>query len=112
MGIAANASASVLIKMAVVAPRKFPSFSDPLAALNNVPFWIGLFLYGVAFLLYSFALTKLPLNIVHPILTAGAVASVALLSSLIFKEPFYWNTILGIVFVTIGVVLISFRSLS
>jgi multidrug transporter EmrE-like cation transporter len=83
-----------------------------MAALTNFPFWIGLFLYGLAFLLYSLALTKLPLNVVHPVLTAGAVASVAILAGIIFKEPFYWNTILGIIFVVIGVILISFRSLS
>ncbi|MFT0531673.1 hypothetical protein ACMHYJ_02410 [Castellaniella hirudinis] len=35
LGIAANASASVLVKMAMMPPRKFPSLTDPLAALSN-----------------------------------------------------------------------------
>jgi hypothetical protein len=42
LGIASNASASVLIKMAMMPPRKFPSFSAPMAALQNWPFWVGL----------------------------------------------------------------------
>jgi small multidrug resistance pump len=109
LGIASNASASVLVKMAMMPPRKFPSFSDPLASLSNWPFWLGLGLYGAAFLLYAAALARLPLNVAHPVLTAGAVATVALLSVLIFRESFHWTTAAGIVFVIVGVALITAR---
>ena len=109
MGIASNASASVLVKFAMIPPRKFPSLSDPMAALSNWPFWLGLGLYGVAFLLYAAALARLPLNVAHPILTAGAVAAVALSSFLIFREPFPWTSIAGIVLVVVWVVLITLR---
>lgn len=109
MGIAANASASVLVKMAMMPPRQFPSLRDPLSALSNWPFWLGLGLYGAAFLLYAAALSRLPLNVAHPVLTSGAVAAVALLSVLLFKEPFYWTTGLGILLVITGVVLITAR---
>lgn len=106
-GIASNALASVLVKFAVTPPRRFPSLSDPMAALTNLPFWLGLVLYGVAFLLYAAALTRLPLNIVHPILTSGAVATVALLSVLIFRESFHWTLGVGIIFIMLGVVFIT-----
>ena len=109
LGIAANASASVLVKMAMMPPRKFPSFSEPMAALSNWPFWLGLGLYGAAFLLYAAALARLPLNVAHPVLTTGAVAAVALLSVLIFREPFYWTTVAGILLVIAGVALITVR---
>lgn len=109
LGIAANASASVLIKMAMIAPRKFPSLADPEQALRNWPFWLGLALYGAAFLLYAAALARLPLNVAHPVLTAGAVASVALASILILGEPFRWTTGAGIVLVIAGVFLITAR---
>ncbi|MGH8476187.1 MAG: EamA family transporter [Methylococcales bacterium] len=108
-GIAANASASVLVKLAMLPPRQFPSWSNPMAFLTNWPFWLGLFLYGAAFLLYAAALAHLPLNVAHPTLTSGAVAAVALLSRFIFKEPFYWSTIAGIVLVIAGVFLITSR---
>ncbi len=98
---------SVLVKMAMIHPRKFPSLSDPVSALSNWPFWLGLVLYGIAFLLYAAALTRLPLNVAHPILTAGAVASVAICSYIIFREPFHWTTIVGILLVICGVVLIT-----
>ena len=109
LGIAANASASVLVKMAMIPPRKFPSLGEPMQALGNWPFWLGLVLYGAAFLLYAAALARLPLNVAHPVLTSGAVATVALLSVLIFREQFYWTTGAGIALVISGVVLISAR---
>ncbi|XFB06993.1 EamA family transporter [Azotobacter salinestris] len=91
-------------------PRKFPSLDEPLAALQNWPFWLGLGLYGAAFLLYAAALVRLPLNVAHPVLTAGAVATVALFSLLIFREAFHWTTGAGIVLVIAGVALITART--
>ncbi len=109
LGIASNASASVLVKIAMQPPRQFPGLSNPLALLSNWPFWLGLVLYGVAFLLYAAALTRLPLNVAHPVLTSGSIMVVAMLSMLMFREPFYWTTIAGIVMVIVGVVLITIR---
>jgi len=109
LGIATNASASMLIKLAILPPRKFPSFSEPIAALTNWPFWLGLALYGATFLLYAAALARLPLNVAHPVLTAGAIATVAFFSVWIFREPFHWTTGLGILLVIIGVILITLR---
>jgi len=107
LGIASNASASVLVKLAMIPPRKFPSADDPLASFDNWPFWLGLVLYGIAFLLYAVALTRLPLNVAHPVLTAGAVATVAICSVVILHEPLRWTTVAGILLVIVGVVLIT-----
>lgn len=109
LGILTNASASVLVKVAMIPPRKFPNLSEPIAALTNWPFWLGLGLYGGAFILYAAALARLPLNVAHPILTSGAIAAVALFSICIFREPFYWTTVVGILLVIVGVVLITLR---
>lgn len=109
LGISANASASVLVKIAMQPPRQFPSPGDPMAALTNWPFWLGLAFYGAAFLLYAAALARLPLNVAHPVLTSGAIATVAMLSGTLFREPFYWTTIAGILLVMAGVALITVR---
>lgn len=109
LGVATNASASVLVKIAMMPPRKFPTFSDPMVALSNWPFWLGLALYGTAFLLYAAALARLPLNVAHPVLTSGAIAAVALCSLLIFREPFQWTIIAGILLVIAGVMLITLQ---
>lgn len=109
LGISANASASVLVKIAMQPPRQFPTLGDPMAALSNWPFWLGLAFYGAAFLLYAAALTRLPLNVAHPVLTSGAIATVAMLSGALFREQFYWTTIAGIMLVIAGVALITAR---
>ena len=109
LGIFSNAFASVLIKLAITEPRRLPSLTEPMAALANWPFWLGLFLYGGTFLLYTAALAKFPLNVAHPVLTTGAVAMVAILSNLMFREPIYWTTGLGIILVIFGVALITAR---
>ncbi len=108
-GIMCNASASVLIKMAMMPPQEMPSIRNPLAMLSNWPLCLGLVLYGGAFVLYAAALARLPLNIAHPVLTAGAIASVALASVLIFREPFPLTTGIGILLVIAGVILITLR---
>ena len=103
LGISCNASASVLIKIAITPPRKYPTFSDPLGAIMNWPLWLGVCLYCGAFLLYAAALTRLPLNVAHPVMTSGAVATVAVLSVLLFRETFHWTVALGIALVIAGV---------
>lgn len=109
LGIGSNATASVLIKVAVSSSNKFTSLAAPSSALASWPLCLGLAMYGAAFLLYAAALARFPLNVVHPVLTSGAMALVALLSIVVFKEPFYWTTALGIFLVIVGVLLISVR---
>ena len=109
LGVLANAFASVLVKMAMLPPRKFPTFDDPWAAITNWPFWLGLALYGGAFLFYAAALARLPLNVAHPILTSGAIALVAVLSLTLFREPFYWTTVAGLLLIIAGVILLTAR---
>lgn len=109
LGILSNASASVLIKMAMSPPRKLPSIVEPFAVLSNWPLWLGILLYGMAFLLYAAALAFLPLNVAHPVLTSGAIACVAILSVVLFREPIYWSTIAGIIMVIAGVALITLK---
>lgn len=110
LGIASNAAASVLVKIAITPPRHFPSLSEPLAALANWPFWLGLGLYGGAFLLYAAALSRLPLNVAHPILTSGAIAVVAAFSVVLFHEPMPTTKALGIALVVLGVILITAKA--
>lgn len=103
IGVLANTGASSLVKLAILPPRKFPSFSDPMAAIQNWPFWLGLLLYGVAFILYTLALTRLPLNVAHPILTSGSIALVALVSVVFFGEDLSFVNIMGILLIMLGV---------
>ena len=107
LGIASNASASLLIKLALKPPFKLPSLAAPWEALENWPMIWGLFLYGSAFVLYAIALKFFPLNIVHPILTSGAIASVAVFSIVVLGEALRPAMIAGLGFIILGVVLLT-----
>jgi multidrug transporter EmrE-like cation transporter len=107
LGIVSNASASVLIKVAMTPPRTPPSLSAPMSILTNWPLLLGLVLYGGTFLMYAAALARLPLNVAHPVMTTGAVAAVAVFSFAILKEPFPTTTLAGVALVVLGVALIT-----
>ena len=95
-GILSNVFASVLIKVAMMPPRKIPSLKDPWSLITNIPLWSGLA-----------ALRFFPLHVAHPVLTSGAIAGVALLSVVMFRETLTLMTIAGILLIIAGVVMIS-----
>jgi len=108
-GILCNASASILIKVALL-PRPRPlTLADPWSIAANPPLIAGIGLYGTAFVLYAAALARLPLNVAHPILTSGAIALVAIASVIVFREPMPLQTLAGIALVAVGVALIASR---
>jgi drug/metabolite transporter (DMT)-like permease len=106
-----NASASILIKVSSIAPRKLPSFSIPVSEwLGNWTLWVGVVTYGLAFLLYVYALSLFPATVAHPVITAGAIAIVATIAGLVLGESLSALTIAGIIVVMGGVLMIAFGS--
>lgn len=106
LGLLANAGASILIKAGV--GRDFPfelSLSGILDFLKNWPLLLGMVLYVVAFLLYMLSLSRLPLNVVHPTMTAGSIVLVGMASFFFFHERFALTTFLGFAFILFGVFL-------
>ena len=103
LGVLSNASASVLIKVAMTSKETPIQLSHPLSIIGNLPLVSGLGLYGMAFVLYAVALTYLPLNVAHPILTSGSIALVAISSVLFFGESLSTINIVGIIFIILGV---------
>lgn len=107
LGIASNASASLLIKLALQPPFSLPSLDTPWAVFENWPLLLGLALYGLAFVLYALALKFFPLNVAHPTLTSGAMASVAVLSVVVLGEALRPAMIAGLGFIVLGVILLT-----
>jgi small multidrug resistance pump len=107
LGVLSNASASVLIKVAMTNASTPIQLSKPLSIIGNIPLISGLGLYGMAFVLYALALTYLPLNVAHPILTSGSIALVAIASVLFFGETLTAVNIAGIFLITLGVVALT-----
>lgn len=109
LGIASNASASALIKLAVSSPVRKLSINDPMSILMNIPLVAGIFLYGLAFVLYAAALHFLPLNIAHPVLTSGSIALVSLISVIAFGEQLTLTSVFGIGLILTGVVVLTMK---
>lgn len=103
LGVVSNASASALIKVAMSQSKHAINIKEPLSILTNWPLILGLFLYGAAFVFYALALTRLPLNVAHPILTSGSIALVAIASVTIFGEQMTTLNMLGVVMIMGGV---------
>ncbi|WP_309093054.1 hypothetical protein [Phenylobacterium sp.] len=90
VGVLANAAASVLVKLSSDGPL---TLADPGALATNWRLWLAAVSYGVAFLAYAAAVTRLPLNVAHPVATAGAIVLVGLCSALLIREaftPLHW----------------------
>ena len=107
LGVLANTSASLFIKMAmseVSFPRDVGSF---FGFVFNLHLMFGLVLYGMAFILYSLALINLPLNVAHPVLTGGSIALVSLASVLIFGETLTLINMSGLILIILGVVALT-----
>ena len=105
LGIAANASASLLIKIGLLPPYQLPS-ARSFSIFTSWPLLLGIVLYGMAFILYVLALRYFPLNVAHPTLTSGAIATVSLLSVMVLGESLRPTMILGLGFMILGVVLL------
>lgn len=97
-GILCNALASSLIKVAAA--------SEPgigfVAKVISGPMVVGVLFYVAAFGLYVLALSRMPLNIAHPVMTTGSVVLVFIISSLFFKESVTIYNIIGIIFILTG----------
>lgn len=105
-GVLFNAMASVLAK---TAPPL--SFAAPLSNFGNWRLALAIFCYGVSFILYTAALQRMPLNLAHPVSTAGAIVLVGLVSALFFGEAFSLPRLAGYGFLFVGICLLAFSDL-
>ncbi len=104
VGVVANAAASVLVKLSSEGPL---GLSNPLALITNGRLWLAAISYGVAFLAYAAAVTRLPLNVAHPVATAGAIVLVGLCSALVIRETFTLQHWLGYGLLLAGILVLA-----
>ena len=84
-------------------------FSAILNALQNAWILIGIFLYGVSFLLWLFIISKIQLNIAYPIVFSLQLILVAVASWFLFKEYLSLWQILGIALIMAGIFLLTVK---
>ncbi|MDF2883609.1 MAG: transporter [Clostridiaceae bacterium] len=80
--------------------------SSILSILKNAPVMCGIISYGVSFLLWIKVLSKVELSYAYPMVSIGYVL-VMVFSYFFFKENISFLRVLGVLFIIIGVVLVS-----
>lgn len=74
--------------------------------LKNMPVMLGIISYGLSFLLWIKVLSKVELSYAYPMVSLGYVITM-MFSYFVFKENISFIRILGVVFIILGVVLVS-----
>lgn len=73
---------------------------------RNVYLLLGIFMFGLAFLIWFFVISKLNLSIAYPISTSLNLVFVVLTSYLFFKEQITIFHLMGIALIIFGIFLI------
>lgn len=86
----------------------FPTiFSTILQILQNAWILLGAVLFVISFMTWLFILSKLQLNIAYPIIISIEAVLVTVASWFLFHEYLSWPQIVGVIFVILGIILIS-----
>ncbi|NMM65713.1 EamA family transporter [Clostridium sp. P21] len=80
--------------------------SSILSILKNAPVMLGIIAYGVSFLLWIKVLSKVELSYAYPMVSIGYIL-VMFFSYFLFKENISIIRVAGVVFIIIGVMLVS-----
>ena len=72
-----------------------------------VPTGALIFFYVCAFFCLSIVVTKLPLAVVYATWSGLGIFTIAILGYVFFKQTLNWQTILGLFFIIIGVILVN-----
>ena len=115
-GVALNAAAQLLLKVATRPLAHFNEFNtDVLASsvvilFRSVPFWTGMLCYAASVCVWVAALSKAPVSTAYPMLSLGYVV-VAAISVAWLGETLTTAKMLGIALICTGVLLVSRNSM-
>jgi multidrug transporter EmrE-like cation transporter len=111
-GVALNAAAQLLLKLATKPLAQFSVFdaatvnSSVIILFKSLPFWTGMLCYGVSVCVWVAALSKAPVSTAYPMLSLGYVV-VAAVSAAFLGETLTLGKVLGIALICTGVLLVS-----
>lgn len=86
-------------------------FMNSKLHFNITPYTIiGVFLYGVSFLLYIYLISKFDLGYIIPLTTAFVYVLIFAASFILFKEVFTVFKVIGIALIVVGLVFLNVKS--
>ena len=110
LAIAFNAGANIMMKWSVrglSTNKTLPTIDKLVERFVNIPFIVGLILFGLALIFYQKSLETLNLSLAYPIMTSVGLLIVTTWSVVVFKESLAVHHIFGIVAITGGIWLLS-----
>ena len=79
-------------------------------SINITPYTVlGIFLYGISFLIYMYLISKFDLGYIIPLTTALVYILIFTASFIIFKEAFTTIKIIGILLIVLGLMFLNFK---
>jgi multidrug transporter EmrE-like cation transporter len=102
-----NALANVALK---IGAADLPAWRDPALLprlFANGYLILGIALFGLNVLVYATALTRVNLSVAYPVMVAGSMIVVVLLSTTWLREPVTWVQLSGIALLILGIVLVT-----
>jgi len=110
LGVLANVVAQLLLKSTM---RGYDVFASGGGALKGVLgifgkpfFWLSMACYGVGFLFYTVALTRLELSKAYPVSSAAAVVLLVAVSVAFLRESLNPLKLIGLVLCILGIFLV------
>ena len=85
------------------------SFSKIIEIFSSIYIWLGLFFYVISFVLYLYILSKFEVSYIYPIIMSVGFILLLIFSVLFLNETFTLNKLLGIIFISIGIIVIAFK---
>lgn len=105
--VIATSAALILLKYATAAGAPISYIEGKVHFNINVFTLLGLALYAISFIAYTYLIAKFDLGYIVPIMAAFVYIIVFSASFIIFKEVFTVTKILGIIFIVGGLILIN-----
>lgn len=94
-----------MLKIGDLDGLRFSEIRNKIA--TNYILWLGCFCFVIAFVAYSYALSKVNLSIAYPIMTSLGYAILILSSVFFLKETLNSIQVIGILFIIFGVWMVT-----
>ncbi|MBT6068510.1 EamA family transporter [Candidatus Peregrinibacteria bacterium] len=105
-----NAAANILMKIGSGNLSYLTEYGLIKGLMKNYILVIGLGLFAVNVVFYTMALSKINLSIAYPIMTAGGIFIIVLISTLFLKESLSAGQMIGLLFLLVGIILVTTKA--
>ncbi len=109
MGVLANVVAQLLLKSTMRGYELFGSgglLRGLLGIFAKPLFWLSMACYGLGFMFYTVALTRLELSKAYPVSSAAAIVMIAAVSFVFLQESLEASKLVGLALLIAGIFLV------